>query len=247
MQDRLARSCLVLVFGTSLLLGGCAATQTALAHRNLDVSSRMSETIFLDPVPQQQRTMYVQVRNTSDKQLNITRITQDLSQALQAKGYQIVPSEQAHYVLQANVLAIGKIDEAAAQSALQAGFGGALAGMTLASASHNSLRAVAGGAIAGGLTEMIADTLVKNVTYSAITDIQIREVMVAGLSTGSPPSHSADAPAVKKPQSGLAQGPEHWNYYRTRMVSTANQVNLAFEDALPQLQNQWVHALSGLF
>ncbi len=241
-----AMLCLGPVLGAGLLLGGCAATQTALAHRNLDVSSRMSETIFLDPVPERQRTIYLQVRNTSDKQLNMTHIAQALSQALQAKGYQIVSSEQAHYVLQANVLAVGKMDEAAAQSALEAGFGGALAGMTVAGASHNSMRALAGGAIAGGLTEMIADSLVKSVTYSAVTDIQISEI--ASRSTGVSPAHAVTESSVGKAAHQESQGGgSHWAYYRTRLVSTANQVNLAFEDALPQLQNQWVHALSGLF
>ncbi len=240
------RKSLVMVIGASLALSGCAATQTALAHRNLNVSSRMSETIFLDPVPERQRTIYVQVRNTSDQALNTTHIAQELSQALLAKGYQTVSSEQAHYVLQANVLAIGKMDEAAAQSALQAGFGGALVGMTLASTAQSSLRGVAGGAIAGGLSEMLADTLVKNVTYSAITDIQISEAAVPA-SNGNSGHAGLDAAAVKKSPSGVQQGSGRWSYYRTRMVSTANQVNLSFDEALPQLQNQWVHALSGLF
>ncbi len=240
------KSRLVIVLGASVVLSGCAATQTALAHRNLEVSSRMSETIFLDPVTERQRTIYVQVRNTSDQPLNTTHIAQELSQALLAKGYQMVAPDQAHYVLQANVLAIGKMDEAAAQSALQAGFGGALMGMTLASTAHASLRAVAGGAMAGGLGEMLADTLVKNVTYSAITDIQISEAMVP-TANGNSVHGALESGAVKKPSSATTQNSGRWSHYRTRMVSTANQVNLAFDAALPQLQNQWVHALSGLF
>ena len=51
----------------ALLLAGCAATTTAISKRNLDVQTKMTESIFLDPVPADQRTVYVQVRNTSDK------------------------------------------------------------------------------------------------------------------------------------------------------------------------------------
>jgi hypothetical protein len=34
--------------------------------------------------------------------------------------------------------------------------------------------------------------------------------------------------------------------YRTRIVSTANKVNLSFKTALPVLQAQLVHSLSGI-
>ena len=50
-----------------LALSGCAATSTAVAKRNLDVQTKMSDTIFLDPVSPDQRTVYVDVKNTSDK------------------------------------------------------------------------------------------------------------------------------------------------------------------------------------
>ena len=50
-----------------LALSGCAAGSTAIAKRNLDVQTKMSDTIFLDPVSPDQRTVYVDVKNTSDK------------------------------------------------------------------------------------------------------------------------------------------------------------------------------------
>ena len=50
-----------------LALSGCAATSTAVAKRNLDVQTKMSDTIFLDPVTPDERTVYVDVRNTSDQ------------------------------------------------------------------------------------------------------------------------------------------------------------------------------------
>ena len=48
-----------LLVGTVAVLTGCAATQTALEHGSLQVSTKQSETIFLDPVSNAQKTVYV--------------------------------------------------------------------------------------------------------------------------------------------------------------------------------------------
>ncbi len=56
-----------LAIGT-LMLSGCSATHTAISKRNLQVQTKMSDTIFLDPVADDKRTVFVQVRNTSDQQ-----------------------------------------------------------------------------------------------------------------------------------------------------------------------------------
>ena len=56
----------VAVLVTALSVAGCAATHTAIAKRDLDVQNKMTDTIFLDPVGPAQRTVYVQVRNSSD-------------------------------------------------------------------------------------------------------------------------------------------------------------------------------------
>lgn len=41
---------------TALSVGGCAATHTAIAKRDLDVQNKMTDTIFLDPVGPAQKT-----------------------------------------------------------------------------------------------------------------------------------------------------------------------------------------------
>jgi hypothetical protein len=38
-----------------------------------------------------------------------------------------------------------------------------------------------------------------------------------------------------------------WKTYHTRIVSTANQANLKFEDALPALENGLVRSIAGMF
>ena len=57
-----------------LLLGGCAAVHTSIAKKDLDVQTKMSDSIFLDPVGPDKRSIFVQVRNTSDKANFDTRL-----------------------------------------------------------------------------------------------------------------------------------------------------------------------------
>ena len=58
----------IAVGGVALLfLSGCAASQVMISKRNLDVQTKMSESIFLDPVSPKLKVIYVEVRNTSDR------------------------------------------------------------------------------------------------------------------------------------------------------------------------------------
>ena len=74
-------------FASLCALSGCAATQVAIAKRDLDVQTRMSATIFLDPVRADQRTVLVQVRNTSDRP--DLDPTETVIESLRARGYSI--------------------------------------------------------------------------------------------------------------------------------------------------------------
>src|SRR3954471_1338365 len=51
---------LMLVSG---MLGGCAATQTLLAKKDLVVQSRTSTAVFVDPVARPKRTIYLDVKS----------------------------------------------------------------------------------------------------------------------------------------------------------------------------------------
>ena len=120
------------VAGISLLalLSGYAAVHTSIAKANLDVQTHMSDAVSLDPVGQDKRTVFLQVRNTSDKP-NFD-IEQPLKAAIAAKGYRILEDpDRAHFTLQAQVLSVAKTDPTAAAAALHAGYGGVLAGIDL--------------------------------------------------------------------------------------------------------------------
>jgi len=231
------------------LLSGCAATQTAISKRNLDVQTKMSASVFLDPVDTEQRTVFVQVRNTSDKEL---QLDEAIKASIANHGYRVVNNpSKAHYMLQASVLQIGKMDPSAAQAALASGYGGALdgaaAGIAAAAVSNNrSASGYAGFGILGAVVGSVANAAVKDVTFTMITDLQISERAGRGV-------------VVKQQtQTDMAQGTashvfqqsssqSKWKRYRTRIVSSANKVNLEFEAAKGELERGLTHAVAGVF
>src|SRR5215475_5870420 len=102
-------------------LQGCAATQTAIAHHDLDVQTKMTNTIFLDPVTPDKQVVYVQAKNTSDQPA--FDLETPLKQAIAARGYRIVQDpSQAYYILQDNVLQVGKTSPSAAQESFAGGY-----------------------------------------------------------------------------------------------------------------------------
>lgn len=235
---------LATVMATSILCS-CATTQVALEHKDLQTQTKMSESIFLDPVPNSQKTVYVAIKNTSDQQLNLTK---PIVAAINSHGYKVVNNPRyAHYMLQANVLKLGKMSKSASRTAIGGGYGSALAGAGTGAAftqfTNNDTAALTGGII-GGALGLAADSLVKDVNYTMITDVQISE--------------RAHGPIYQKTRSQLKQGTsaqtvqqysEKTNFkrYRTRIVSNADKVNLKFAEARPTLEQGLVKVISGIF
>lgn len=200
-------------------LTGCAATQTVIEHGRLTVNTQQSKSIFMDPVPNSQKTVFISVKNNTEEEVYIAS---SLKSRLSESGYKVFNSaDKAHYVLQTNVLQIGKMSASASSTALGGGFGSALAGATAGAAVGtltNSSNGIIAGGLSGGVIGLAADALVKDVSYTMITDVQITE-------------HKAKS--LKR--------------YRTRIISSANQVNLKFKDAKPLLEKGLVKAISGIF
>lgn len=237
----------ITLVGTIAVLTSCAATQTALEHRTLEVSTKQSETIFLDPVANNKKTVYVSVKNTSDEELNITS---QLKPALIAHGYKVVNNpNSAHYLLQANILKVGKMSVAASQSALGGGYGsaiaGAVAGTALGSFTQSSSGMIAGG-LAGGVIGLAADSLVKDVNYTMITDIQISERAGKGVKVNEQFKSNLKN-GSSSITSQISSRNSQYQRYRTRVVSNANKVNLKFQDARAPLEQGLVKVISGIF
>ena len=235
------------------MLAGCAATHVAIAKRNLDVSTRMSDAVFLDPVGGDKRTVFVYVRNTSDR--SNFDIETPIKSAIAGRGYRVVNDpEEAHFKLQAQVLSVSKMSITAAEAALGAGYGGAIAGVvvggvagaaTTGTARGTAVGAVAGG-IVGGIAETIANAAVKDVTFVAITDVQISEAAREGVVGRRDLQTDARQGMGGSEQSTFSEETTE-KRYRTRVISTANKVNLKYEEAAPLLNEGLTRVLSGVF
>lgn len=230
------------VMSAALVLSGCSATHTMVSKRNLDVQTRMSDTVFLDPVSPDKRTVFIQVRNTSDKPG--LSIEPQVIAAIQQRGYQVMNDpDKAHYMIQANVLQIGKKDLRDAEGLLSQGFGGAAAGAIVGSQFGGGSGRGATTIAAAGLG-IVADALVKDVYYSMITDLQISERAAAGVVV----TEAVDS-QLKQGNSGYksvtSSETTSWKRYQTRVLSTANKVNLKYEEAEPVLIQGLVQSVSG--
>ena len=214
---------------------------TIISKRNLDVQTKMSDTIWLEPAAANQKTVFVKVSNTSGKNLNIE---QKIISVLSAKGYRIVndPAE-AKYWLQANILKVDKVnlnnENGFSDAVLGAGIGGVL-GAQRSGGAYTAL----GWGLAGAAIGTIADALVSDTAYAMVTDILISEK--TGKSV-----QSSTRKAVKQGNSGTmtssTSSSSNMEKYSTKVLSTANQVNLNFDSAIPILEDELGKVISGIF
>lgn len=238
----------MLAVSVLVLASGCAATSTGLGKRNLEVQTKMTDTIFLESVSPHDRTVLVQVRNTSD------RAELDIASAVEAsiaeRGYRIVHRpEDARYLLQANVLQVGVTSPTAAEQTFAGGFGGTLiggaAGVAGARIASDDTRVLIAGGLIGTATSSVVDSLIEDVTYTIVTDVQISERAGEGVVV------------TERLEQNLRQGTgariisatqtHDWKRYQTRIMSTANRTNLDFEDAAPQLVDGLTRSIAGIF
>lgn len=244
---------LAAAFSLMALLSGCAATSTAVAKRELDVQTKMTDTIFLEPVSADRRTVYVQVRNTSDRPDFV--IEPDIRRAIEAAGYRIVDDpDQAHYMLQANVLQAGRNSETAADAAGEGGFGsavtggavGAGTGLILGRAGGSDVGLTIGGAILGAAIGTAVDAYVQDVTYSVIADLRVSERAAGGQVVSQSEMQTLDQGSG----GGVTQATStvtDWKHYQTRIVATANKVNLEWEEAAPFMVEGMTRSIGGIF
>lgn len=232
------------------LLGGCAAVTTAISKRNLDVQTKMSSSIFLDPVSPSERTVFVDVRNTSDKDMNVT---QALDQDIQSHGYKIVNDPaKAHFMLQANILRVGKVDAREKNELLASGYGAAFSGAALgaiagASMSNYDTGTTVGVGLAGAAVGVVANAMVKDNIYTMVTDVQVKEKLPKGETAVQDQNTNVQQGTGTQYTQHITGIKSNWKLYRTRVVSTAEKVNLDFPTAKPKLEQGLAHSLAGLF
>ncbi len=231
----------LIVFG----LTSCAV-QTLIKKANLDVQTKMSDTIFLEPVRPDKKYIYIDIRNTSDKDLHVEP---KIEKILISNGYVLTQNpDSANFMLQANILKVGKSDLRESTSALVGGFGGAIVGAALLGNSPNSVKNV--GLISGVFSferHGYDPTLIEDVVYNMITDIQVRERPLTDESITQQQNTNISQGTGTKVIQKITGGRINWKTYRSRIVSTANKVNLKFDDAQKELEKGLIRAISGIF
>ena len=101
--------------------------------------------------------------------------------------------------------------------------------------------------LAGAAVGFVGDALVKDIMYAIVTDLQIRERPLAGeVVTQTQQANLAQGSSTTTKQD-IQGGKVEWKTYRTRIVSTANKVNLEFEEAKPVLESALARSVSGIF
>lgn len=234
---------IILIMISVSLLNGCSAIDKSIKHGTLEVQTKMSDTVFLDPVDEDRRTVVLQIRNTSDqKDLDILP---DIKVAVEAKGYRVVSDPQkAHFMIQANILQVGKSTHEDPFSSLSSGYGGVLAGGTAGALISSNYTGMGVGALAGGLIGTVSDAAVQVVSYQMITDLQISEKADSAIVTESSNAQLKQGSSGNKSSSWSEQS--KWKKYQTRIISVAKKTNLKFEVALPKLRCGLVQSISGL-
>jgi TraT complement resistance protein len=243
MKNKYARLLLLAACLAALAFAaGCAATTASIRYKDLKVENKMSASIFLQPVAPDKRTVFVQVRNSSDKAFEVKG---EIEAAVTAHGYKVVQDpDKAQYMLQANILQVGLIDESALEKNRAAGFGGTLLGAGVGGA-VGGWEGAAIGAAAAGVAEVISGNLVKVNTYSVITDLQVSERTGIGVSQTFKSDLKQGTGKTSTKQQVSTTG--NWKQYQTRIVSSARKVDLTWPEAYPPLQKGIAQSVAGLF
>lgn len=236
----------ILALGMGSLVG-CNTTTKIIKHGKLEVQTKMSDSIFLDPIDDDKKTVLLQIRNTSDKPG--LEIESKIRSSLESKGYTIVNSpKKANIMIQANILQVGKSTLENPFEALSGGYGSGLEGFAtgaaIAGATGGSGRSMLGIGMITGIGNTILDAAVEVVNFTMITDLQISEKADDSFVT-----ESSDA-SLKQGNSGYKKSSweqkTNWKRYQTRIMSVAKKTNLKFEEAEPKLTDGLVKSISGI-
>ena len=113
-------------------------------------------------------------------------------------------------------------------------------------AGHRNDQGLVGAGFLGAVGNTIANAMVKDVYFSIVTDIQIKERAGNGTRVNFDSRHTLAQGTSGASQSSFNEISD-WKTYQTRVISTANKVNLEFDEAVPELRTGLVRSLAGIF
>lgn len=241
-----------------LVMSGCATSQ-------LQTSAKMTQSVFVNPVAKEKRTIFVSMKNTSGADIMLEpRVVQTLIN----KGYTVVDDpEKATYVLMANILYCNK------KSENNVGSGAVMGGMAGAMANSGANgRSVAAAGLAGAVVGGLIGKATEDSIFQMQVDIAIREKAKGKVNAYSGTT-SGQASVRDGQKSGFANsfgGPIRENdasgrlnsntyatssqsyesdfiEHRTMMFAEATKMDLTLEEAIPVLEQKIASQIAGIF
>ncbi|MCT4552582.1 MAG: complement resistance protein TraT [Alphaproteobacteria bacterium] len=207
------------VLGIAVLgLASCSAIGAGVSSNELETSTKVSRTIWLDPIADADKVIYVNVRNTSDN-ADFNDLERFVRANLMSKGFLLTNDPKAAtYVFQVNVrqavLRDNKGRDSLSESAIQ---GAAIGGLTSsATGGSNSNSAMATGILAGAALGLLADSSYEDSTYYVNADFRIVENKVNRSHTSS-------------------------------MSMSAHKINISLPEAVMTIKQKFAQSLSGMF
>jgi hypothetical protein len=243
----------LIIAGLVTALGGCAAVSTSVAKRNLDVQTKISTSVFVDPVQRAKRTIYVNIRS-GVMEFDRNAMSHAVRDAFvsNASGYTITDDpDEAQYQLNIFVITLEKASPTAGEIALKQGYSGdvsagATAGAIVGSDQGRTMTSMVGGGLLGALGTTAANAFVQDVTYLLVADVQVKENAAKGVIVRKDSKINAklsDSASSTQTVSEISNKKE----YRTRIVTTANKVNLDMAEAQELMFKKTAYAMSSFF
>lgn len=244
---------------TAILFSGCATTE-------LQTNAKMTQSVFINPVAKDKRTIFVSMKNTSGTNINLE---QTITSALMAKGYMLVDDpDVATYVLMTNVLYCNKKSENNVAN------GVAMGGMTgaIANSGSGNFRSIGAAGLAGALVGGAIGKATEDTIFQMQVDIMIRE-KAKGKVTATKGNMAGQASIQDSQRAGFinalagniantdASGQMNSNMvnsgsqtfesdyieHKTMMFAEATKMGLALEEATPILEQKIAQQVAGLF
>jgi hypothetical protein len=248
MNQRMNSLLVLTIAVIAMATSGCAAIHTSIAKKDLDVQTKLSTAIFVDPVAPEKRKIYLEVRSAVqefDRNLFREALIDQISNS--GNGYTLVDSPaDAQYSMSIYVRNLEKTSPTAAAGYLSSGYQGVAGGAALSYATGGSYRNAAAGGLLGGLASTAANAFVKDVTYLLVADIQIKEKAKDGVIVRKDSKINtmiSDDGGATQTSSEVSNQKE----YRTRVVTTANKANLELEEAQPLMFEKTAYAMASFF
>ncbi len=239
--------------GVVLALGGCAAVNTSVAKRNLDVQTKISTAVFVDAVKRSQRTVYIDIRSgVAEFDRNAMSRAVRESFAGNPNGYSITDDpDEAQFQMNIFVITLEKASPTAAEVALSQGYrgdagAGARAGVLLGFDQGRSITGGVAGGLLGALGTTAANAFVQDVTYMLVADVQVKEKAAKGILVRKDTRISTKVSDAGTSTQSVSEATDK-KEYRTRIVTTANKANLELAEAQESMFKKTAYAMSSFF